>query len=66
MELVVLSYPSDEAFNCSFQHDGEEMLFVLQRKIRFKCANRELVLEEGDCVYLYPSTLHTGDPLGDE
>jgi len=66
MEPFVLSYPSEEAFNYSFQHDGEEMLFVLQGKIRFKYANREVVLEEGDCVYFDSSTPHTGEPVGDE
>jgi transcriptional regulator with XRE-family HTH domain len=66
MEPFILSYPSEEAFKYSFRHDGEEMLFVLQGKIRFKYANRELVLEEGDCVYFDSSTTHTGEPLGDE
>ena len=66
MEPFVLTYPSDEALKHTFQHDGEEMLFVLQGKIRFKYANRELVLEEGDCVYFDSGTPHTGEPLGDE
>ena len=66
MEPFVLSYPSDEAVNYSFQHDGEEMLFVLQGKIRFKYGNREFVLEEGDCVYFDSGTPHTGEPVGDE
>jgi transcriptional regulator with XRE-family HTH domain len=66
MEPFILSYPSEEAFKYSFRHDGEEMLFVLQGKIRFKYSNREIVLEEGDCVYFDSSTTHTGEPLGDE
>ena len=66
MEPFVLSYPSDEAFNYSFQHDGEEMLFVIQGKIRFKYDNREIVLEQGDCVYFDSNTPHTGEPVGDE
>jgi hypothetical protein len=36
MEPFILSYLSDEAFKHTFQHDSEEMLFVLQRKMRFK------------------------------
>ena len=66
MEPFVLSYPSKDAFNYGFQHDGEEMLFVLQGKIRFKYGDREFVLEEGDCVYFDSSVLHTGEPVGDE
>ncbi len=66
MEPFVLSYPSNDAFNYRFQHDGEEMLFVIQGKIRFKYGDREFVLEEGDCVYFDSSVLHTGEPIGDE
>ncbi len=66
MEPFILSYPSKDAFKYSFQHDGEEMLFVLQGKIRFKYDDREFVLEEGDCVYFDSSIPHTGEPVGDE
>jgi transcriptional regulator with XRE-family HTH domain len=66
MEPFVLSYPSKDAYKYSFQHDGEEMLFVLQGKIRFRYGDRELLLEEGDCVYFDSGVVHTGEPIGDE
>jgi transcriptional regulator with XRE-family HTH domain len=66
MEPFILSYPSKDAYQYSFQHDGEEMLFVLQGKIRFKYGDRELVLEEGDCIYFDSGVVHTGEPVGDE
>jgi transcriptional regulator with XRE-family HTH domain len=66
MEPFILSYPSKDAFKYSFQHDGEEMLFVLQGKIRFKYGDREIVLEEGDCIYFDSSVAHTGESIGDE
>jgi transcriptional regulator with XRE-family HTH domain len=66
MEPFILSYHSKDALKYSFQHEGEEMLFVLQGKIRFKYGDREFVLEEGDCVYFDSSILHTGEPIGDE
>ena len=66
MEPFILSYPSKDAYKYSFQHDGEEMLFVLQGKIRFRYGNRELLLEEGDCVYFDSGVVHTGEPIGDE
>lgn len=50
----------------SFQHDGEEMLFVLQGKIRFKYDDTEFVLEEGDCIYFDSSIPHTGEPVDGE
>jgi len=66
MEPFILSYPSKDALKYSFQHDGEEMLFVLQGKIRFKYGDREFVLEEGDCVYFDSSIPHTGEPVDGE
>ena len=66
MEPFILSYPSKDAYQYSFQHDGEELLFVLQGKIRFKYGDRELVLEEGDCIYFDSSVVHAGEPIGDE
>ena len=66
MEPFILSYPSKNASKYSFQHDTEEMLFVLQGKIRFKYGDREFVLEEGDCVYFDSSIPHAGDPVDDE
>ena len=66
MEPFILSYPSKDAYQYSFQHDGEELLFVLQGKIRFKYGDRELVLEEGDCIYFDSGVVHTGEPIGDE
>ena len=66
MEPFILSYPSEDALKHSFQHDGEEMLFVLQGKMRFKHGDKEYVLEKGDCVYFDSGTLHTGEPIGNE
>jgi len=66
MEPFILSYPSKDAFKYSFQHDGEEMLFVLQGKMRFKYGDRKFVLEEGDCVYFDSSIPHTGETVDDE
>ena len=66
MEPFVLSYPSDDALKNAFQHDGEEMLFVLQGQMRFKYRNNEFILNEGDCLYFDSSVAHTGEPIGDE
>jgi transcriptional regulator with XRE-family HTH domain len=66
MEPFVLSYPSDDALKHTFQHDGEEMLFVLQGQMRFKYRNSEFILNKGDCLYFDSSVAHTGEPIGDE
>lgn len=66
MEPFVLSYPSDDTLKHIFQHDGEEMLFVLQGQMRFKYRNNEFILNKGDCLYFDSSVAHTGEPIGDE
>ena len=66
MEPFVISYPSKDAHNYSFQHDGEEILLVLQGRLRFKYGDREYVLDEGDCVYFDSGVVHAGEPIGDE
>jgi transcriptional regulator with XRE-family HTH domain len=66
MEPFILSYPSGDALKHTFQHDGEELLFVLQGKMRFKYGSREFVLNEGDCLYFDSGIAHTGEPIGDE
>lgn len=64
MEPFILSYPSDDALKHTFQHDGEEMLFVLQGQMRFKYGNSEFILDKGDCIYFDSSVAHTGEPIG--
>jgi transcriptional regulator with XRE-family HTH domain len=66
MEPFILTYPSDDALQHIFQHDGQEMLFVLQGKMRFKYGNSEFVLDKGDCIYFDSSVAHTGEPIGEE
>jgi transcriptional regulator with XRE-family HTH domain len=66
MEPFVLSYPSDDALKHTFQHDGEEMLFVLQGQMRFRYRNSEFILNQGDCLYFDSGVAHTGEPIGDE
>ena len=66
MEPFILTYPSDDALKHTFQHDGEEMLFVLQGQMRFKYGNSEFVLDKGDCIYFDSSVAHTGEPHGGE
>jgi transcriptional regulator with XRE-family HTH domain len=66
MEPFILTYPSDNALKHTFQHDGEEMLFVLQGQMRFKYGNSEYVLDKGDCIYFDSSVAHTGEPIGGE
>ena len=66
MEPFILTYPSNDALKHTFQHDGEEMLFVLRGQMRFKYGNSEFVLDKGDCIYFDSRVAHTGEPIGGE
>jgi transcriptional regulator with XRE-family HTH domain len=49
-----------------FQHDGEEMLYVLEGKTKFFYGDKEFILDEGDCVYFNSAVPHYGVALGDK
>ena len=66
MEPFILSYPSDDVLKQRFQHEGEEILFVLQGKMRFNYGSREFLLNSGDCLYFDSSIPHVGVPIGEE
>jgi len=43
-----------------FQHEGEEMLFVLEGTMKFFHGGKELIVEEGDCIYFDSGIPHYG------
>jgi len=49
-----------------FDHEGEELMMVLEGKVRFFCGDAEYILNEGDSIYFDSSIPHRGDALGDE
>lgn len=49
-----------------FQHDSEELLFVLQGTMRFYYGDQVLVVEEGDCIYFDGNIPHYGESYGDQ
>lgn len=51
MEPFLLSYPVGRKINKLYQHDYEEMLYVLEGRIEFHYGERTFVLEKGDCAY---------------
>ena len=63
MEPFVLTYPDTKnpKRDVWFEHDGEEVLFVLQGRMLFLHGDKEFILEEGDCVYFDASIPHYGE-----
>lgn len=49
-----------------FQHEGEEMLFVLEGTMQFFHGEKVFIVEEGDCIYFDSSIPHDGICQGDK
>jgi transcriptional regulator with XRE-family HTH domain len=46
------------------QHEGEEVLYILEGKIEFQIGDDKLLLEQGDCVHLIGSKPQMGRNAG--
>jgi transcriptional regulator with XRE-family HTH domain len=66
IEPYVISVPAGLKQSALFQHEGQEMLFMLKGRLKFFYGDREFIVEEGDCLYYDASVPHTGIALGDE
>jgi len=64
MEPFILTLPLEPKKKTIAQHEGEELLFVLEGTMKFLLGNREHILEEGDCIYFDSSLPHFGESLG--
>ena len=60
MEPFVLTIPVQTKKQMIFQHDGEEILFVLKGTMKFNHGGKEYICEEGDCLYFDASIPHYG------
>jgi len=66
MEPYILTIPANSTKSAVFQHNGEEMMMMLQGKMRFSLGTEEFLMEEGDCIYFDSSIPHYGLPVGKE
>jgi transcriptional regulator with XRE-family HTH domain len=64
MEPFILTLPLKPKKKTIAQHEGEEILFVLEGTMKFLHGNREYIIEEGDCIYFDSSFPHFGESLG--
>ena len=60
MEPYILTLPVKPKQVPFFQHDGEEILFVLEGTMKFLHGDQEFIAEEGDCLYFDASVPHHG------
>lgn len=66
MEPYILTIPVHKGGPAVFQHKGEEMLIILQGKMKFAVGENESLLEEGDCIYFDSGLAHGGTVIGNE
>lgn len=66
MDPYVLKDPGNRKSDAAFQHEGEEMLYVLEGKTKFFYGDKEFILEGGDCLYFDASVPHYGVALDDK
>ncbi|HDI60427.1 MAG TPA: XRE family transcriptional regulator [Desulfobacteraceae bacterium] len=59
MEPAILTIPVQGTEKTVFQHEGEEMLLVLEGTLQFCHGETEYVLEAGDCVYFDSGIPHS-------
>lgn len=64
MEPFILTLPVNLKKKSIFQHEGEEILFVLEGTMKFFHGNQEYIVEKGDCLYFDSSFPHFGESLG--
>lgn len=64
MEPYVLTIPRDTVCIPS-QHDGEELVFVIEGTMVFHHGDHEYVLEKGDSLYFDSGVPHFGEARGD-
>ena len=64
MEPYIITMPSNPKEVHTSKHKGEELLFVLEGKMKFTHGDREFLVEEGDCIYFDSGVEHTGAAIG--
>jgi transcriptional regulator with XRE-family HTH domain len=66
MEPFILTLPVHPKKRTLYQHEGQEILFVLEGTMKFLHGLEELTVEEGDCVYFDSGIPHFGESVGNK
>ncbi len=64
MEPFILTLPVKPKKRTVYQHEGQEILFVIQGRMQFLHGSETVVVETGDCVYFDSSIPHFGETIG--
>ena len=66
MEPFLFTFPERLGEEVSFEHEGEEFVFVLSGQVRFFLDGEELILDPGDALYFDSTVPHRGEAVGGE
>lgn len=66
MQPFVFTFPVQLLKEVYFEHEGEEMIFILSGKVEFEAAGERVTLSPGDCVYFDSSLPHRGRGVNGE
>jgi transcriptional regulator with XRE-family HTH domain len=64
MEPFIIMLPSKSKEGDRFDHEGEELLYVLEGKVNFFYQDKKFQLEKDDCIYFDSSIPHRGEGVG--
>ena len=66
MEPFILTLPVHPAKRTVYQHEGQEILYVLEGTMKFLHGTEEFIVNKGDCLYFDSSIAHFGESVGNE
>jgi len=64
MDAFVLDFPPGRAQELVVAHEGEELLYVLEGRVRFRFGDEEALLGPGDAVQFDSSLPHSASNIG--
>lgn len=64
MEPFIITLPSKSKEGDRFDHEGEELFYVLEGRTNFFYGEKKYLLREGDCIYFDSSIPHRGEGVG--
>ena len=66
IEPFIFTFPADINKDVSFEHEGEEVLFLLSGRVEFEIGGKTWSLETGDTLFFDASLPHRGRSIGGE
>lgn len=66
MEPFILTLPVHPPRRTLYQHEGQEILFVLEGTMKFLHGKEEFIVNRGDCLYFDSGVPHFGESVGNK